>query len=329
MTQLPLDQKIAAFRRFTRFFSQRLGSLDSGPAGSPYSATEVRVLVELAAYEQRTVTALSRALGLDAGYLSRVIRRLETTGMVSKSADSADSRQQPLSLTQAGRAEVAALDTVTTARYAALVRTLPAHIHAPLLDAMERIETAFGADVPDRDPTPWLLRPQRAGDISYITQRAIVSALEEFEFGAAYEALLMRTATDFVEQFDATRDCSWIAERDGVIVGAVLVRRARTSVARLTMLHVESQARGIGVGRRLVSEALNFARRAGYESMELELLAPMKSARFIVHAAGFRHASDEPDLPVGTSAVSRQTWRIALREPAPGPAAESPGGRTV
>ena len=162
MSQLGLDEKISALRRFTRFFGQRLAPLEAGPAGSSYSATEIRVLIELASSDARTVTALSRALGLDAGYLSRVIRRLESTGIVAKSADASDSRQQPLSLTEAGRAEVRTIESITTARYAAMVRTLPAHIHAPLLDAMERIEGAFGTDVPSRDAAPWILRPHRA-----------------------------------------------------------------------------------------------------------------------------------------------------------------------
>ena len=249
MTQLALDQKIAALRRFTRFFAQRLGALEAGPAGSPYSATEVRVLTELAQYEHRTVTALSRSLGLDAGYLSRVIRRLETTGIVIKTADSADNRQQPLSLTESGRTEVTTLDAITTARYASMVRMLPAHIHAPLLDAMERVEGAFGADVPGRDPAPWLLRPHRVGDISFVTQRMIASGLEEFEFTSAYEMALLDAASTFLTEFDAVRDCAWIAERDGAAVGSVLVRRADdASVAQLSMLHVESQARGIGIG---------------------------------------------------------------------------------
>lgn len=311
MSQLPLDQKIAALRRFTRFFSQRLGALEAGPAGSPYSATEVRVLTELAQYDQRTVTALSRALGLDAGYLSRVIRRLETTGIVSKSADTSDSRQQPLALTPAGRAEVTTLDAITTARYASMVRTLPQHIHAPLLDAMERIESALGPDVPARDATPWLLRPHRAGDISTVTQRTIASAAEEFEFNGAYEVALLQHAADFVSNFDVARDCSWMAERDGAVVGAVLVTRDTVQTARLMMLHVESRARGIGIGRRLIAEAIDFATRAGYDTIELELFDVMKTARFLCHGAGFRHVGEAPDARFGRGVI-RQQWRMAL-----------------
>ncbi|MDZ7631720.1 MAG: bifunctional helix-turn-helix transcriptional regulator/GNAT family N-acetyltransferase [Gemmatimonadaceae bacterium] len=312
MNQLALEQKIAALRRFTRFFSQRLGPLEAGPAGSPYSATEVRVLAELAQYDARTVTALSRSLGLDAGYLSRVIRRLETTGIVSKSADTSDSRQQPLTLTQAGRAEVTTLDAITTARYASLVRTLPPHVHAPLLDAMERIEGVFGADVPGRDPAPWLLRPHGAGDISYVAHRAIASAMEEFEFGAAYEILLLRSASAFLDRFDAERDCGWIAEREGVPVGCILVRHESAQIARLDMLHVESRARGIGIGRRLIAAAIDFARHAGYEVLELELFDAMKSARFLCHAAGFRHVGTAS--PSAAELPPRARWALTLRK---------------
>ena len=311
MSELALDQKIEALRRFTRFFAQRLGALEAGPAGSSYSATEVRVLVELAQYEQRTVTALSRSLGLDAGYLSRVIRRLETTGIVSKSADSSDSRQQPLSLTPAGRAEVATLDAISTTRYASLVRTLPSHIHAPLLDAMERIESAFGMDVPARDASPWLLRAHRAGDVSGAAHRAIASALEEFELNGAYEAELLRTASTFLDRYDPSRDCSWMAEREGRVIGSVLVQGIGAHDARLSMLHVESRARGAGIGRRLIAEAIAFATRAGCVTLELELLDVMKTARFLVHTAGFRHVSETTDDAFGRR-IARQLWRVEL-----------------
>ena len=311
MTQLQLDQKIAALRRFTRFFAQTLGPLDAGPAGSPYSATEVRVLSELAESEQRTVTALSRSLGLDTGYLSRVIRRLETTGIVSKSSDSADSRQQPLSLTEAGRAEVRTLETITTARFAALVRTLPPHIHAPLLDAMERIEGAFGMDVPARDVAPYLLRPHRSGDISFAAQRMIASAQEEFDLAGAFETVTLGQAAQFLGRFSATHECSWIAERDGAVVGSVAVRRVDDRTAELSLLHVESRARGIGIGRRLIAEAIEFASRAGYRTLELETLDVMKTARLLFHAAGFRHVSEEADARFGKP-VQRQTWSLTL-----------------
>jgi DNA-binding MarR family transcriptional regulator/GNAT superfamily N-acetyltransferase len=305
MTQLALEQKIAALRRFSRFFAQRLGALEAAPAGSSYSATEVRVLAELAEADSRTVTALSRSLGLDPGYLSRVIRRLETTGIVAKSPDSADSRQQPMSLTAAGRQEVSAIETIATARYAALIRTLPSHVHAPLLDAMERIEGAFGTDVPARDQTPWLLRPHRSGDISQVVHHAVSSAAEEFGLADGDEAMLLTACAAFAREFDASRDCSWLAERDGVVVGAVLVRRADAACARMVLLHVESRARGIGIGRRLIAEAVAFATRAGYAHIEVELRDAMKAARYLVHAAGFRLvAAPERDSP---SAV----WRLS------------------
>ncbi len=312
MSELALDQKIQALRRFSRFFSQRLGALEAGPAGSSYSATEVRVLVELAQFEQRTVTALSRALGLDAGYLSRVIRRLETTGIVSKSADSSDSRQQPLALTPAGRAEVATLEAISTTRYASLVRMLPSHIHAPVLDAMERIESAFGMDVPARDASPWLLRPHRVGDISLAVQSAITSALEEFELNGVYESQLLRTASEFLDRYDSARDCSWMAEREGSVVGSVLVQGTGALTAHLSMLNVESRARGVGIGRRLITEAVEFAARAGYATLELELLDVMKTARFLVHTAGFRLATATTEDLFGRT-LARQLWRLDLQ----------------
>ena len=311
MSQLPIDQKIAARRRFTRFFARRIAPLEAGPPGSAYSATEVRVLTELALHEPRTLTSLSRSLGLDGGYLSRVIRRLETTGIVFKSADATDSRQQPMSLTDAGRAEVRTIETITTARFAALVRTLPPHSHAPLLDAMERIEAAFGADAPPRDVAPYLLRPHRSGDVSFAAQRSIASAREEFDIGGAFESLTLGIAARFLERFNVESDCGWMAEREGTVVGSVLVRRVDAKTAELAMLHVDSGARGIGIGRRLIAEAIEFARRAGYRSIQLELWDVMKTARVLFHAAGFRHLRDASDARFGKP-MQRRLWNLTL-----------------
>ncbi|HYW51508.1 MAG TPA: bifunctional helix-turn-helix transcriptional regulator/GNAT family N-acetyltransferase [Gemmatimonadaceae bacterium] len=313
MSSLPLDQKIAALRRFTRFFGQRLGPLEAGPAGSSYSATEVRVLAELALYDQRTVTTLSRSLGLDAGYLSRVLRRLEQTGVIARATDAADSRQQPMALTEAGRAEVRTLDSITTTRYAALVRTLPAHVHAPLLDAMERIEGVFGTDVPGRDAAPWLLRQHRTGDVSHVVQRAIASTTEEFDLGGAWESEVLSAAAVVLQRFDAARDCIWIAERSGVPVGSVFVHRSqdRDGQADVVLLHVESHARGIGIGRRLIAESIDFATRAGYTGVRMELLEAMKTARALIHAAGLRHVGEASEPRFGRS-MQRQTWHLAL-----------------
>jgi DNA-binding MarR family transcriptional regulator len=311
MQQLPLDQKISAMRRFARFFAQRLGALEAGPAGSSYSATEVRVLSELAQYDERTVTALSRSLGLDAGYLSRVIRRLETTGVVSKSASSADNRQQPLALTAQGQAEVRTIEAITLSRYSALVRTLPAHVHAPVLDAMERIESAFGSDVPARDATPYLLRPHRGGELSYISARNIASCMEEFEFGAEYERDVLHVTSQFLASFDAQRECCWVAERDGVVVGSVMVRRVSDSEAAVALFFVESQARGAGIGRRLLAEAIRFAQHAGHDRLRAELFDAMKTARQLLHAAGFRHAGEKATDRYGVT-LAEQDWVLPL-----------------
>ena len=176
---------------------------------------------------------------------------------------------------------------------------------------MERIESAFSMDVPARDASPWLLRPHRAGDISFVTQRMIASAQEEFDLAGAFETVTLGQSAQFLGRFSATDECSWIAERDGAVVGSVVVRRVDDRTAELSLLHVESRARGIGIGRRLIAEAVEFAARAGYQTMQLELLDVMKTARRLLHAAGFRHVSEVADARFGKP-VQRQTWSLGL-----------------
>lgn len=319
MRQLGLDGKVAAMRRFTRFFGQRLGALDAGPAGSPYSATEVRVLRELALEGARTVTALSRSLGLDAGYLSRVIRRLETADVLSRSAPSSDHRQAPVELTPAGAAEMSTIEAITQSRYAALVRTLPASAHQSVIDAMEVIEGAFG-DEPARTtaPTEIVVRAARPGEVSYVLARTIWSLMEEFGYGAELEAEMTAWVAGWLRAHESTLDVALVAERDGTAVGSVFVRAARvvdTTAAggvrrvprewEVAWLHVDSGARGRGIGRRLLRNAVDFAADAGATVLLAELRDEMKTGRRVLHGAEFRAAEE---LPAG-----RRAWRRMVR----------------
>jgi DNA-binding MarR family transcriptional regulator/N-acetylglutamate synthase-like GNAT family acetyltransferase len=305
------DRRIAAVRRFNRFFTQRLGVLREGLLDSPFSLTEVRLLYELAHRELPTASELARELGLDAGYLSRLLRRFERRGLVARQASPDDARRNLLRLTERGREVFAPLDRRARDEVAALLAELPASEQDRLVAAMGRIERLLaGREVPRQ---PYLLRPHQSGDMGWVVQRHGILYAEEYGWDERFEALVAGIVARFIERFDPRRERCWIAEQEGEPVGCVfLVQRAK-SVAQLRLLLVEPRARGQGLGGRLVDECVRFARRAGYSKMMLWTNDVLHSARRLYEAAGFQLVREGPHESFGKR-LTEQVWELPLRE---------------
>lgn len=312
----PAD-RLEAVRRFNRFYTRRLGVLQEGLLQSPFTLAETRVLYELAhAPQPPTASALARALELDAGYLSRLLRGLKDRGLVETQRAGHDARQQPLVLSDAGRRAFEPLEDRSRQQVAAWVGTLADAEQQDLLEAFRRIERLLDADAP---PSPCLLRPHRAGDIGWIVARHGALYAQEYRWDLQFEALVARLAADFVERFDPRREACWIAERDGANVGCVCLVQARDEathdpidgVAQLRLLLVEPAARGLGLGRRLVDECTRFARQAGYVRIRLWTNACLLAARGIYRRAGYVQVASESHHSFGHDLVG-ETWELAL-----------------
>ena len=304
-----IDRRVAAVRRFNRFYTQRIGVLQDGLLSSSFSLTEARVLYELAHREQPTASELGKDLGLDAGYLSRVLRGFERRGLIERRPSKADGRQNLLSLTDAGRAAFAPLDERSHSEIGAMLRPLPAPGQRRLIEAMGAIERLLGA--PPEPAAPYLLRPHRPGDLGWIVHRHGVLYAQEYGFDERFEALVAKVAAQFLQSFDARRERCWIAERAGEIVGSVLLVRASDEVAKLRLLLVEPEARGLGIGARLVEECERFARQAGYQKITLWTNSVLDAARRIYEKAGYRLVREEPHHSFGQDLVG-ETWELDL-----------------
>ena len=210
-------------RRFNRLYTRTIGVLQEGLLQSSFSLTEARVLYELAQRPGSTATGLGRELGLDSGYLSRILQRFERDGLISRVASEADRRQSVLSLTDTGRDAFAPLDARSRDEIAALLGALPEPAQAELVAAMGRIESLLAA--PAQATAPWLLRQHRAGDIGWVVARHGALYADEYGFDARFEALVARVAGDFLARHDPARERCWIAERDGVSIGSVFLVR--------------------------------------------------------------------------------------------------------
>lgn len=302
---------VKAVRRFNRFFTRRIGVLDPY-LGSDLSLTDVRVLYELAHREAPVASELARELGLDGGYMSRILRRFEQAGWISRSTSAQDARQSVLTLTAAGRAVFEPLQQRSREEATALLAPLPPARQQEVVDAMERIETlldpASGAGAP---PRMAVLRDPVPGDMGWVVQQHGEIYWREYGWDSRFEALVADIAAQFLRKFQPDWEKAWIAELDGERVGAVFVVRKSPTTAQLRMLILAPKARGLGLGARLTDECLAFARAKGYKKMVLWTNSCLTAARGIYAQRGFRLTKSEPYDGFGQQLVG-ETWELKL-----------------
>ncbi len=304
-----LAPRIASVRRFNRFYTKHIGVLHEGLLQSPFSLTEARVLYELANRDGPAASELGRELGLDAGYLSRILRGFETRRLIRRTPSAVDGRQNHLWLTDAGRAAFAPLDQASRAEVGAMLEQLSEPEQKHLLDAMDTLLRLLD---PRPEPrTPYLLRPHRPGDLGWIVHRHGVLYAEEYGWDERFEALVAEIAARFIQQHDPKRERCWIAERDGDIVGSVLLVKDTDEIAKLRLLLVEPKARGQGIGARLAQECERFARTAGYRTIRLWTNSVLGAARRIYERAGYRLVESTPHRSFGHDLVG-ETWELML-----------------
>ena len=305
----PNKQLIDAVRAFNRFYTRQIGLLDEGLLKSAFSLTEARVLYELAHRDGLTATDLGRDLGLDAGYVSRLLKKFERLQLISRSTLVSDARQSSIALTPAGRNAFAPLNKDSHDQVAALLDRLPASEQDRLVKSMRTVQALLGESAEPK--IPYLLRPLQVGDIGWITRRQGMLYAQDYGWDETYEALVAEILAAFVKSFDPKWERSWIAERDGEVVGSVFVVRKSPELAKLRLLYVEPSARGLGIGKRLVEECIGFARAKGYKTLTLWTNDILTAARHIYQVAGFKLIEEEPHHSFGKDLVG-QTWDLDL-----------------
>ena len=301
---------IPAVRGFNRFYTRQIGVLCEGLLKSPFSLAEVRVLYELAHRRQPTASELCKQLGLDPGYLSRILRGLEKRRLVRKSASQADGRQSLLGLTARGKDTFATLDARQSAEVAAMLHPLPAAQQSRLVQSMRVIEELLGAAPEPK--TPYILRSHQPGDMGWVVHRHGVLYAQEYGYDEHFEALVAEIVARFIQHFDAKHERCWMAEREGEIVGSVFLVKKSQTVAKLRLLLVEPSARGLGIGKRLVGECLRFARQVGYKKIVLWTQSELPAARHIYQEAGFRLVQQKKHRSWGREDLISEIWELKL-----------------
>ncbi len=297
----------AALRRFNRFWTAKIGVLQAGLLDTPYSLTEARVIFELAQSDATNLADLRRRLELDAGYLSRIVARFRADGLVDTRASSEDGRRQVVSLTPKGREVFSDLDRRSASEVRSMLERLSDEDQRRLVSAMATIEDVFSSVSAD----PYVIRQLLPGDLGWVVHRHGVVYSEEYGWDQTFEALVARIVADYVDNHDPQRENAWIAEVDGEPVGCVFCVRRDDETAQLRILLVDPKGRGLGIGSRLVTECIRFARRVGYSKMMLWTNDVLIAARRIYEAAGFELVSEGPHHSFGHDLVE-QVWELDL-----------------
>jgi DNA-binding MarR family transcriptional regulator/GNAT superfamily N-acetyltransferase len=306
MSNDPMANRADVVRRFNRFYTRQIGVLNEHLLDSAFSLTEARILYELAHRDGLTSADLCRELGLNAGYVSRVITGFEKHGLVEKARSASDARAAQLRLTSKGRVAFEPLNDGSRREIVSVLERLSGAEQEQLVEAMGQIEELLGQKAP-----AYVLRDPRPGDMGWIVHRQAMLYALEYGWNSEYEALVAEIVAKYLREFDPARERCWVAERHGKVVGSVFVVRADETTAKLRLLYVEPSTRGMGVGSRLVDECLRFARLVGYRKMILWTNSVLSDARRIYERAGFVVVAEESHHSFGKDLVG-QIWAIEL-----------------
>ena len=300
---------ISAIREFNRFYTQKIGVLGAGLLDSDYTLTEVRVLYEVAHRERPLASDLVRDLGLDAGYLSRILAKFARRGWLKRERSGEDARKAHLHLTAKGKAAFQSLEARARTEIGELLAPLPREAQVELQGHLQNVQSLLGAAPARTDALQ--LREHRPGDIGWIVQKHGELYAQEYGWNTDFEALVAEICAKFLRELAPAVERCWIAERNGIRVGCIMLVRHSRTVAKLRLLLVDPSQRGLGVGNALVSECLAFARAAGYRKVTLWTQSILTAARKLYEGHGFRKVAAEAHESFGAKLVA-ETWDLEL-----------------
>jgi len=293
-------------RRFNRFYTRQIGALQEHLLQAEFSLTEARILFELGASAGLKSSDLCHLLGLDAGYLSRLIGGFEKKGLISRSRSAIDARASQIQLTEPGRQVLASLEQAAREEVMLMLQGLSEPQQEQLIQAMRKIQTQLG----DGDRS-YILRDPQAGDMGIVVQQQAQLYAREYGWNMEFEALVAEIVANYLREFDPSCERCWIAEKEGTVIGSVFVVKHDQTTAKLRMLYVDASVKGMGIGNRLLEESIRFARLAGYKHMILWTTSVLVDARKLYQKAGFQLVEEEQVHSFGKDLVS-QTWAREL-----------------
>ena len=304
---------VEAVRRFNRFYTRRIGVLHPSYLGTPFPLPQARVLYEIGQRGECTASALGSELDIDLGYLSRLLQGLKRQRLVQGQPAKHDARQVRLTLTPKGRKAFATLEDSSRRAMGEMLAPLTSGQRSALVGALGTVEAVLE---PQAAKDEISLRAHRPGDMGWVVERHGVLYQQEYGWGALFEALVADIVAKFLRDFEPKRERCWIAERrihDHVErVGSVFVVAESRTTAKLRLLLIEPQARGQGLGKRLVEACIGFAKKAGYRKLVLWTHENLTAARAIYTKLGFRRVKSEAHRQFGRPVVG-EYWQLPLK----------------
>ena len=300
----------AIVRGFNRFYTKQIGMLHNRYLDRPFSLTEVRVLYEIVHRDRPAATIIAQELGLDSGYLSRILMSFEKRRLIVREQQPEDGRRSRLSLTPLGRAAFLPLERAAEREVAAMLKKLTAPRRSALIESMKTIERVLTPQAL-ADSTPYMIRPHQPGDMGWVIHRHGTLYAQEYGSDERFEAEVAEIAAHFIQHFDPKRERCWIAEKEGAIIGSIFLVRKTATIAKLRLFLVEPSARGLGIGNRLVTECIRFARQVGYRKITLLTQSILHAAHHIYAKHGFRRVRQERNRSFGFPLVG-ETWELKL-----------------
>ncbi|MHA2031879.1 MAG: bifunctional helix-turn-helix transcriptional regulator/GNAT family N-acetyltransferase [Candidatus Kariarchaeaceae archaeon] len=304
-----MEDKARKIRHFNRFYTRKIGVLREGLLHSQYSLTETRILFELAYGKDLTASDLSKELGLDPGYLSRILAKFVNLGLITRTKSEKDERARIIKLTKNGRQEFDVLDNRSREEILELLNALTKENQDNLLKSMETIEEILEKKL--KFAEPFFLRTHESGDMGWVAYRHGILYMEEYGWDEHFEALVAQIVSDFIKNFNPKKERCWIAEIKGEIVGSVFVVEDNVTDAKLRLLLVEPKARGLGLGTRLVEECIRFTRRVGYKKLKLWTNDVLVDARNIYEKKGFKLVDKNEHHSFGHDLIG-EYWELEL-----------------
>jgi len=307
-----MEDAIAAVREFNRFYTRLIGALDDRFLGADLTLPEARLIFEIASSDRPVAAELQARLGMDAGFVSRLLRRFETRRWIVREHGGADARRRPIVLTDEGRG----MFDLINQRQRALVTTMLERL-AP--GQQRDLIAALGTTTAMLDPAPrkgFAIRTFRVGDLAMIAARQSILYDEMHGWGRGLELVESEYTTQFLRQFKPGREQCWIAEAEGAMAGSVMLTdesgNGGDGLGRLRLMYVEPFARGRGIGNALVGTCVAFAREVGYDTVTLWTHAVLTSARRIYAGHGFQIVATEMHEEFGKPELG-ETWRLDLK----------------
>lgn len=309
MANVVLKEHIHDFRQFNRFFTRQIGVLQKDLLHSSYSLTEARIIFELAHKRNLTASDLGNALGLDSGYLSRILYKFEKQGLIEKIRSDNDGRQRLINLTSKGQTVFSSLDHRSNGEISEMLGKLNETSRTRLIDAMHTIEDIFNHSF--KYAKPFYLRHHEPGDMGWIIRQHGLLYHQEYNWDVSFEALVAQICADFIHHYDHQKERCWVAQMHNELVGSIFCVKVSKEVAKLRLLLVSPKARGLGLGTRLVKECIRFAKHSGYEKLTLWTNDILVAARKIYEKNGFTLVEEERHHSFGHDLVG-QNWDLML-----------------